>query len=46
MGRCRVPREDDWGCLQVKTAVRMSLFDKKTPLDRTEFNASINGTYF
>jgi hypothetical protein len=44
MGRCRVPREDAWGCLPVKIAVRMISFDKKTPLDRTSFNGSINGT--
>jgi hypothetical protein len=34
------------GCLPVKTAVRMILCDKKTPLDRTSFNGSINRTYF
>jgi hypothetical protein len=34
------------GCLPLKTAVRMILFDKKTPLDRTSFNGSINGTLF
>jgi hypothetical protein len=34
------------GCLPVKTKVRMILFDKKTPLDRTEFIGSINGTLF
>jgi hypothetical protein len=46
MGRCRVPREEACGCLPLKTAVRMILFDKKTPLDRTSFNGSINGTLF
>jgi hypothetical protein len=46
MERCRVPREDACGCLLVKTAVRTILFDKKTPIERTEFNASINGTLF
>jgi hypothetical protein len=46
MGRCHVPREDAWGCLPVKTAVQMILFDKKTPLDRTSFNGSINETCF
>jgi hypothetical protein len=33
------------GCLPVKTEVRMILFNKKTPLDRTLFNGSINGTF-
>jgi hypothetical protein len=46
MGHCRVPRQDACGCLTAKTAVSMILFDKKTPLDRTEFNGSINGTLF
>jgi hypothetical protein len=46
MGRCRVPRQDARGGLPVKIAVRMILFDKITPLDRTEFNGSINGALF
>jgi hypothetical protein len=46
MVRCRVPRQNACGSLPVKTAVRMILFDKKTPLDRTSFNGSINGTLF
>jgi hypothetical protein len=44
MARCRVPRKEAFGCLPVKTAVQMILFDKKTPLNRTSFNVSINGT--
>jgi hypothetical protein len=32
MEPCRVPREDAWCYLPVKTAVRMILFDKKHPL--------------
>jgi hypothetical protein len=39
-------RQNACGCLPVKTAVRMILLDKKTPLDRAEFNGSINETYF
>jgi hypothetical protein len=46
MERCRVPRQNAYGRLPVKTAVRMILVDKKTPLDRNEFNGSINGTLF
>jgi hypothetical protein len=46
MGRFRVPRQNAFDCLPVKTAVRMILFDKKTPLDRTSFNGSIDGTLF
>jgi hypothetical protein len=46
MGRCHVPREYTYGCLPVKTAKRMILFAKKTPLDRTLLNGSINRTLF
>jgi hypothetical protein len=46
MRRCRVSRKDACGCLPVKTAVRLILLAKKTPLDRTEFNGWINGTLF
>jgi hypothetical protein len=46
MGRCHVPRQNACGYLPIKTAVPMILFDKKTPLDRTSFNGSINVTLF
>jgi hypothetical protein len=42
MGRCHVPRQNACGFLPVNTVVRMILFNKKTPLDRTSFNGSIN----
>jgi hypothetical protein len=46
MARCRVPRQNAYGCLPVKTAVQKISFDKKTPLDRTLFNGLINRTLF
>jgi hypothetical protein len=44
VGVCRVKTLS--GCLQLKTAVQMILFHKKTPLDRTLFIDPINGTLF